>query len=182
MKKIAIVLILANLVSIVSLAQNGYFKVSGPDFLERTNFIFVGTLLDQASFRSPDGRYILTRHIFRVEDAVKGKPGTTIEIMEYGGTLGNKSMTVSHSASYQEGGKYLVFSHPRSTAGNRTFAGPLGRFPVLTDEKGNRTVRIYSSHPLLEVLEREEAGILQDLGQFSRQIRSQVERRSGETQ
>ena len=81
-------------------AQREYFTVKGSDFLENTTYIFTGKLIDKKSYWSEDGRSIMTRHVFDVQDSVKGAPGGTVTITEYGGTVGNRSMTLSHSCNY----------------------------------------------------------------------------------
>ena len=152
--------------------QGGYFRVSGTELLEDSHLIFVGELLDKESFWSQDGRFILTRHIFEVKESLKGQPGGRTEIIEYGGTVGDRTMTVSHVASYSPGREYLVFSYPDELHQNRTLAGPQGRLPVMSDKNGRRSVRVYSSHPLMSVLGGEAGKNLQDLGPFSTRLRS----------
>lgn len=146
-----------------------YFNTTPEDFFQKTNFIFVGELLDKQSFRSDDGRFIMTRHVFQLREAIKGDPGPQVEIVEYGGTLAEMTLEVSHTPAYLVGQEYLVFTYQDLRKQNRTWAGPLGQLPVLKDARGRRAVRLYASHPLTQVLQ--DRSILQDLELLSRGLR-----------
>lgn len=158
------------LVFVSTLAQRGFFNVTAEDFLHQTRFIFVGTLIEKESYRSEDGRFILTRHRFEVLDAIKGDPGDRITITEYGGTVGDITMEVSHSPRYAAGQEYMVFSYVDPGNHDRTFAGPLGQLRVIADRSGSRAVRIYPGHPLARLLGA-GAGGLQRLEAFSVELR-----------
>ena len=153
-------------------AQHRYFDVDGNDFLDKTKFIFVGRVVDQQSYRSDSPRSLLTRHVFEVKERVKGDPGSRIEITTLGGTVDGVTFSVSHPTQYVLGREYLVFSHVGSQGRNLTLAGPLGRLPVVSSHSGQRRVRIYSSHPLAEVLEGGTLATFQDVGTFASRLRS----------
>ena len=155
-------------------AQQEYFTVKGSDFLEKTNYIFTGKLIDKKSYWSEDGSSIMTRHVFDVQDTVKGTPGGTVTVTEYGGTVGNRSMTLSHNSNYVLGQEYLVFTYVDLLKHNRTLAGPLGQFRVISDRGGSRVIRMYPSHPLRQVLGEESTAIFQKVAGFCDTIRSRV--------
>jgi hypothetical protein len=162
------------------LAEQGYFDVQGTDFFQKTNLVFVGKLVEKKSYRSEDGRFIFTRHTFQVEETIKGEPGSRVEITEYGGTIGRESMAVSHGPSYALGQEYLVFSYVDLLRHNRTLAGPLGQFRVVTRQSGERQIRVYPSHPLREVLEQQNQATFQELRAWSRQLRRAAEKFSNQ--
>ncbi|MDA2935286.1 hypothetical protein MYX82_13235 [Acidobacteria bacterium AH-259-D05] len=146
------------------------------DFFQKTHLIFVGKLLEKKSYWSDDGRFILTRHIFQVGESIKGDPGERVEITEYGGTVGNRAMTVSHVAYYRLNREYLVFSYLDSFQRNRTLAGPLGQFQVITNRSTQRMIRIYPSHPLSASLSEGRISTFQELNAFSTRLRTSLEK------
>ena len=157
------------------LDRRGYFDVKGADFFEKTKTIFVGKLLAKESFRSEDGRFIFTRHLFAVQETIKGDPQERVQIIEYGGTLNGMTMRVSHGPRYLVGQEYLIFSYLDLLQHNRTLAGPLRQFRVVRDRQNRGVIRVYSSHPLLQVLHGGKAGIFQDLTTFSSRLRQAVQ-------
>ena len=150
-------------------------RVTETDFLQRTNLIFVGKLVEKESYWSDDHRFILTRHIFQVQDSVKGDPGQLAEIIEYGGTVGELTQEVSHVAHYQLNREYLVFSYLDSFQRSRTLAGTLGQFQVINGGSDQRVVRIYSSHPLASALGGQPLSTFQELNVFSAKLRATLE-------
>ncbi len=142
------------------------------DFLQDTNLIFVGKLVEKESYWSDDHRFIMTRHIFQVQDSVKGDPGQLAEIIEYGGTVGELAQEVTHTGRYQLDREYLVFSYRDDFERNRTLAGTLGQFPVIQGGSDQRVVRMYPSHPLASRLEGEFLSTFQELNIFSEKIRT----------
>ncbi|MFQ5929332.1 MAG: hypothetical protein ACE5MK_06510 [Acidobacteriota bacterium] len=173
-RPITVFVLISSLVCISSPAQRGYFNVTGTDFLLKTHLIFVGKLVERNSYRSDDG--IFTRHIFEVKDAIKGDLGNRVEITEYGGTASDLTLTVTHNAHYSLGQEYLIFAYLDLLDHNRTLAGPLGQFQVISDRSGRRVIRIYPSHPLSEVVGRDKT--FENLKSFSSQLRDVLEKSS----
>lgn len=159
-------------VSVPAMGQR--INLSGKDFLEKSNSIFAGKLVEKKSFRSEDGRFIYTRHVFKVHDSIKGNLGELFEITEYGGTVGDMTLAVSHNPSYAVGQDYLVFSYLDLERRNRTLGGPWGQLPVVSDKSGKQAVRLYSSHPLREVLAGEQSGRMHDLRELSGRLREAI--------
>ena len=92
-------------------ARQSYFNVKGTGFLEKTELIFMGRLVEKKSFWGGDRQVIFTRHLFEVEDAIKGAPQGKVKIIEYGGTVGETTIRLSHHPHYVLGQEYLVFSY-----------------------------------------------------------------------
>ena len=151
--------------------------VEEADFFDKSDLVFVGELVDQESDWDDDHRLILTRHVFRVEDSIKGEPGGLVEITEYGGVVGNIEMNLSHSTRYAVGREYLVFSYQDAERRNRTLHGPLGQFQILSDRSGERVVRMYPTHPLAAFL-GDGAVIFRQLEAFSSSLREALASRS----
>ncbi|MBI2821703.1 MAG: hypothetical protein HYX74_05710 [Acidobacteria bacterium] len=157
------------------LGQQSYFKVETDDFVKETERIFVGRLIDRQSYRSHDGRFIFTRYRFQVRETIKGVPENMVEITEYGGTVGEETMTVSHTAGYVPNQEYLVFSYVDLLRHNRTLAGPLGQFPVVADAAGNRRIRIYAEHPLSRLLDGGKGSVFSEVTAVAARLRKAVE-------
>lgn len=167
------------LLSLPSLFLSGQIssdRVTEADFLEGTNLIFVGKLVEKESYWSDDHRFILTRHIFQVQDSVKGDPGYLAEIIEYGGTVGELAQEVTHTARYLLDREYLVFSYLDDLQRNRTLAGTLGQFQVINGGSGQRVVRIYPLHPLASTLGGKSLSTLQELNVLSAKLRATLEK------
>ena len=155
--------------------QSRSAQVADIDFLEESNLIFVGKLVEKESYWSEDHRFILTRHLFQVQESVKGESGYLVEIVEYGGMVGELAQEVTHTARYQLDGEYLVFSYLDDLQRNRTLAGSLGQFRVINGGSDQRVVRIYPSHPLVSTLGGQPLSTFQELNVFSAKLRATLE-------
>jgi len=156
--------------SLPALSQEGWTKEK---FLEEADLVFIGRLVDQEGFWDAAHRLILTRHVFYVEDVLAGNPDRVVEVTAYGGTVDGLEMSLSHSTRYIQGQEYLVFSYLDSRQRNRTLAGPLGQFQIVTEVGGNRIVKVYPTHPLSGISDTGGgAGIFRTLESFSRVIRT----------
>ena len=155
--------------------QSRAASVADIDFLEESNLIFVGRLVEKESYWNEDHRFILTRHLFQVQDSVKGDPDNLAEIIEYGGTVGELAQQVTHTARYRLGREYLVFSYLDDLQRNRTLAGTLGQFQVINGGSNQRVVRIYPSHPLALTLGGQPLSTFQELEVFSAKLRATLE-------
>ena len=156
--------------------QSPSARITGIDFLEDTHLIFVGKLLEKESYWSDDHRFILTRHIFQVQDSLKGDPGYRAEIIEYGGRVGELAQEITHTARYQLNREYLVFSYLDEMGRNQTLGGPLGLFQVIQTGSDQRVVRIYPSHPLASTLGGQPLSTFQELNVFSSKLRATLEK------
>jgi hypothetical protein len=155
----------------------GYYSVASTDFLERSDRIFAGRLVDKQSFWKAGN--IFTRYMFDVTHTIKGRSTEHHELIEYGGTVDGVTMSVTHQASYAVGGEYLVISYVDLLGHNRTFSGPLGQFPILSNGSGMKVVRVFGDHPLRKRLV-EESGTFVRLDDLSLAIRQELVRGSYE--
>lgn len=123
-------------------------------FVSRADSIFIGMVVYQESFRRADSGIMLTRTLFEVEETIKGSRGRRIEVVEYGGRLGNEVQTVSHTPHYFQGQKYLVFTSFSPQGRYRTLGGDQGRFEVVRDHTGKQRIRLSSHHPLRTLMDK----------------------------
>ncbi len=134
--------------------------VSATDFLQRSESIFRGRLISSESFVPAGGGTILTRHRFAVSRWVKGAGNRTIELIEYGGQVGQQTLSVSHQARYRSDQDYLVFSKVDGLGYRRTLGGPWGALPLISGNDGEAMVRLPGLHPLRNGLGAESAQLL----------------------
>lgn len=149
-------------------------RLSGQAFLQQAELIFAGRLLSRESFRPAGSPDIFTRYLFEVREVVKGQAGPQVELIEYGGTVGDRTYWLSNTPRYEVGGEYVIFAYTDLLRHRRTWAGSLGQLPVLRDAEGRQLVRVYPSHPLLEVLG--PVPVLEEWRRFAEQTRKVLER------
>ncbi len=124
--------------------------------VQAADAVFLGSLRDKESFSSDDGRLIWTRHLFAVQETLRGPAQDTIEIFELGGTVGDVSLTVSHGASYEFARPYLIFARRDEGGRLQTWGGPEGRLTVLQDGSGKSLVRLGTASPLRALMPNPE--------------------------
>lgn len=78
----------------------------------RADEIFHGTCVDVRAELDPRGR-IVTRYTFSVTEGLKGVPGTSVELLQPGGTLGGRTLLVPGAASFTPAEEAVVFVGPR---------------------------------------------------------------------
>lgn len=152
---------------------------SGEEFGEKlirdSDAIFVGDLVHSESFRSSRNGMIMTRHVFRVKESLKGDSGDYVEILEYGGTVGEVTLEVSHSVHYSPGAEYLIFSARDNLQQTRTMGGALGAIPVLETANAAPQLRMLPDHPLLSVLGARQRSMFLGLPEMVTAISSMIE-------
>ena len=114
------------------------------------NTIFVGEVMDVRSewIASRDGRAIVTRVTFKVEDVWKGAAGATTQLEFMGGTVGETTMEVVGMPQFREGQRSVLFVH-----GDAKSVSPLvgfyhGRLRIERDRDGVDRVRTYDGRSL----------------------------------
>jgi hypothetical protein len=147
---------------------------SGERLLKDATDILVGQVVGQRSQKTDDGRMIFTYYTLRVDKAIKGDLGSTVEIMEYGGVVGDRATIVSDSPRYVDGRRYLVFASRDPKGRLRTAGGVYGLLPVIPEKNGRSVVRLYPGHPLTEVIPGRSS--LRDLDELAGQLRALVSR------
>ena len=151
-RRLLLISLIACLGGTAALAAQGYYAVSGLDFLTETNHIFKGTLVERSYFPNPVDKTVMTRYVFQVEEVVKGPDQKSLEVVEYGGEMDGLALHVAHVARYVMGQRYVVFTYSDLQSNTRTFAGELGNLPVTSGSSGEEMLVIPGGHPLLAVL------------------------------
>ncbi len=120
---------------------------SASDFIQQSDLIFIGTVVDQVALLDSKTGLIRTRYEFRVDHYLKGGGTEQLAITELGGQVDGLRLIVSHGVSYTRRGKYVVFAG-RSEHGLRTIGGTQGRLPLIQNSGSTETVRMGPRHPL----------------------------------
>lgn len=160
-----------NLIAAPSQQTQSFYAVDSKGLLN-SDLIFVGQVISTSSFRDSRG-LILTRYEFLIREPLKGKATGTVELTEYGGSVGNESMSVSHSANLSRGQEYIIFAAPDLAGRLRTVGGPLGSLLIVADGYGNRRIRLVSDHPLIGVVGK--GPLFRDADELTGRIRSAVQ-------
>jgi hypothetical protein len=114
--------------------------------------IFVGDVIDVRSqwIATRDGRAIITRVTFKVEEVWKGAAGAITELEFMGGTVGGMTMEVVGMPQFTAGQRSVLF-----VSGAAKRVSPLvgfyhGRMRVEKDHSGVDRVRTYDGRPLAD--------------------------------
>lgn len=84
--------------------------------------IIVGTVTHARSALDERGDPV-TYTTFRVEQAIKGTPGGTFTIKQYGGVTSTANMLINHMRYFRQGERVMVMLYPPSRLG---FSSPVG--------------------------------------------------------
>jgi hypothetical protein len=116
-------------------------------------FIFQGNVTDVRSQWIGEGgqRQIVTYVTFKVEDAVKGSPGTSYTIRMLGGTVGDITMAISDAPQFKIGDRDILFVENNGTQFIPLVGIMHGRFHVERDQSGQEVVTINEGEPVKNV-------------------------------
>src|SRR5256886_4926084 len=106
------------------------------ELVSRAEVIFQGTVTDVRSQWVGEGgqRHINSYVTFKVEDAIKGKPGAQITLQILGGTVGSETMEVTDAPRFKEGDRDILFVENNGTQFIPLVGIMHGRFRVQADE------------------------------------------------
>ena len=131
------------LVSLLSLALSGAraTTVIPPTFDElvtKAETIFEGTVTGSRSEWTGEGsnRHIVTYVTFKIEDAIKGAPGSDYTLRMFGGTVDGQTMEVSDAPRFKVGDRDILFVENNGTQFIPLVGIMHGRFHVQTDPNG----------------------------------------------
>src|SRR3954471_23265600 len=131
------------LVLLVSLALSAAraTTVIPPTFDElvtKAEMIFEGTVTGSRSEWTGEGsnRHIVTYISFKIEDAIKGAPGSDYTIRMFGGTVDGQTMEVSDAPRFKVGDRDILFVENNGTQFIPLVGIMHGRFHVQADENG----------------------------------------------
>ena len=97
----------------------------GEAFVDASAQIFTGRVVSSETFFSEVSGMIMTRHIFEVEDMIKGRRRFYVQITEHGGSEESLTSHGTQGVDYRPDQAYLVFSYYDQFGRGRTLAGSL---------------------------------------------------------
>lgn len=139
------------------------------ELVAKAQTIVQGSVVSAQTYRSADGKLILTNYTISVQESLKGSPGKTVTLTTVGGRIGNTVLHVSGMPAFQPGEKAVLFLEQ---AGAYTTVVGLsqGKFTVSNGEISNSVAGLSfpdggSGNPLRMPLD-----------EFKRQIRVRLNR------
>src|SRR5437016_6614662 len=123
------------------------------ELVSRAEVIFEGTVTDVRSQWVGEGgqRHINSYVTFKVEDAIKGKPGAQITLQMLGGTVGSETMEVTDAPKFNVGDRDILFVENNGTQFVPLVGIMHGRFRVKKDEAGRDAVFTNEGSPFSDV-------------------------------
>ena len=129
--------------------------------VDQAQEIFQGTVTDVKSqwIGEGDNRHIVSYITFQVKDALKGAPGKTYTMRQFGGTVDGETMFVGDGPKFAVGDEDIVFVENNGSQVIPLVGLMHGRFHVRKDQTGRAMVTTNEDRPLRNVarLGREDA-------------------------
>jgi hypothetical protein len=142
MVKARVLFVLFTLVLCLAPLQAATFVVPPDEWLIDDSPVIVSGTVMEAHARYTDKQEIETVFRFAVDDVLKGTlAGTDLELIEWGGMIGDRWMLQSGSPRYEIGKRYLVFLYPNRNGEWTTQNLALGRFAFVHSGRGDVLVR-----------------------------------------
>jgi hypothetical protein len=133
------------------------------ELVSRAEVIFKGSVTEVRSQWVGEGaqRHIVTYVTFKVEEAIKGAPGTTYTMRMLGGTVDGQTMEVSDSPKFKKGDRDFLFIERNGQQFIPLVGIMHGRFRVEHEQNGREIVATNNGEPLSDVasLGKEEHGV-----------------------
>lgn len=132
-------------IAVASLGVLSATTVVPPTFdqlVSQAEIIFQGTVTDVQSRWEGEGanRHIQTAVTFKVEDKVKGAPGSSYTISMLGGTVGDETMEVTDAPKFKVGDRDFLFIEHNGTQFIPLVGIMHGRFRVQHDKQTGREI------------------------------------------
>jgi hypothetical protein len=123
------------------------------ELVSRAEMIFQGSVTDVRSEWTGEGaqRHIMSYVTVKVEDAIKGNPGSTITLRMLGGTVGGETMEVSDAPKFKVGDRDILFVENNGTQFVPLVGIMHGRFHVKKNAAGQDAVFTNEGSPLSDV-------------------------------
>lgn len=84
-------------------------RLSLEDLVAKAQTIVEASIVSANTYRSADGKLILTNYTIDVQESLKGSPGKTVTLTTIGGRIGNTILRVSGMPAFQPGEKAVLF-------------------------------------------------------------------------
>jgi hypothetical protein len=127
-----IVLLLALATSLYAIT---YIVPNDRDLVKRAEAIVIATAVESHAEIRDDQR-IVTVATLRVERVLKGSVGESVQLVELGGSVGNRVTFIPGSPRYEGGKRYLVFLRTNNLGEWMTYGFGLGKFEFTQDLRG----------------------------------------------
>ena len=123
------------------------------ELVSRAEMIFQGSVTDVRSEWTGEGaqRHIMSYVTLKVEDAIKGKSGSTVTLRMLGGTVGGETMEVTDAPKFKVGDRDILFVENNGTQFVPLVGIMHGRFRVKKDAAGQDAVFTNEGSPLTDV-------------------------------
>src|SRR5881227_803386 len=123
------------------------------ELVSRAEVIFQGTVTDVRSQWVGEGgqRHINSYVTFKVEDAIKGKPGAQITLQMLGGTVGSETMEVTDAPKFKVGDRDILFVENNGTQFVPLVGIMHGRFRIQKEATGRENVSKDNGAPVADL-------------------------------
>jgi hypothetical protein len=123
------------------------------ELVSRAEMIFQGSVTGVRSEWTGEGaqRHIMSYVTLKVEDAIKGNPGSTVTLRMLGGTVGGETMEVTDAPKFKVGDRDILFVENNGTQFVPLVGIMHGRFRVKKDPAGQDAVFTNEGSPLSDV-------------------------------
>jgi hypothetical protein len=111
-------------------------RLSFDDLVRKAEVIVAGQVIDSRTYRTSDGKLILTSYTVRVGDNLKGKTPPMLTITTVGGKVGDTMLRVFGMPQFQAGENTVLFLE-RSGAYTTVVGLNQGKFSVSNGEVSN---------------------------------------------
>jgi hypothetical protein len=109
MKKYFFLLSTAVFALLTPLYATSVQRLSFEELVAKAHTIVQGSVVSALTYRSADGKLILTNYTISVEESLKGASGRTVILTTIGGRIGNTVLHVSGMPVLQPGEKAVLF-------------------------------------------------------------------------
>jgi hypothetical protein len=153
MKKLNLLLLAGLILSLHNARATSVIAPTFDQLVADAEVIFQGSVTDVKSQWAGEGgqRHIVSYITFKVEDALKGKPGETYTIRMLGGTVDGESMGISDAPTFNVGDTQILFVENNGTQFIPLVGIMYGQFRVLKNESGADVVTNNDGQPLKNV-------------------------------
>jgi hypothetical protein len=79
------------------------------DLIAKASNIVEADIVASRTYRTPDGKLILTSYTASVQESIKGAAGPTVTVTTVGGRIGNTILHVSGMPIFQQGDRAILF-------------------------------------------------------------------------
>src|SRR2546423_1556593 len=155
------------------------------ELVTKAETIFEGTVTGSRSEWTGEGsnRHIVTYVSFKIEDAIKGAPGSDYTIRMFGGTVDGQTMEVSDAPRFKVGDRDILFVENNGTQFIPLVGIMHGRFHVQADENGaNEKIAKDNGAAVanLAKLGQDEAGAVNGIAMSKAQFKAAIRQKLAE--